>query len=548
MGHAIDVGDRLASGQHDLEFIADVVVIGGSLAGSWAAIAAAQSEAKVILVEKGYVGASGPIAAGSTGAYFIKPDDPLQREVTVRARLPLAFGLADARWAERIYDQSFRNLQQMADWGYKYPRNAEGKEMRGGTNPNVLAFLRKKLLDLGVTLLDHSPALELLVSDGVVGGIAGVNRKTGQTYAIRTGAVVIATGGTAFLSGAAGTGGNTGDGYLLGAEAGAEFSGMEFNGQFHYQAHGAASSKGGLRDRYGTLRDDKGNVVTLGRGTVQAILDTGKAWDVMDKITDPEVQELILKSPTPEVLFYRDSGINPFKDRFQVDFVCEGSIRAGGGLAINDDLQTTAPGLFAAGDVTSREKVAGAGPTGGGPASGWALGAGALAGKSAARFAKRQGNAIRSRSLRSVGGAGLRPTSGQRADISVKQVIAEVQEEMLALDRNYWRTGPKLEASLAKFARLWKDVREGLAAEDAGEDRASARAVLRAREAASLLAAARLMNTSALERKESRGLHRRNDFPKLDPDQTHHLISGGVDEIWVKRQAPDPTADLRELA
>ena len=54
------------------------------------------------------------------------------------------------------------------------------------------------------------------------------------------------------------------------------------------------------------------------------------------------------------------------------------------------------------------------------------------------------------------------------------------------------------------------------------------------------------MNSSALERKETRGLHRRSDYPKLDSNQRYHLISGGVDEIWVRRQDPDPTAVVPE--
>ncbi len=63
-------------------------------------------------------------------------------------------------------------------------------------------------------------------------------------------------------------------------------------------------------------------------------------------------------------------------------------MRAGGGIAIDDDLATNVPGLFAGGDCTSREKLTGGGPPGGGPASAWAFATGAFAGQSAARFAR----------------------------------------------------------------------------------------------------------------------------------------------------------------
>ena len=41
---------------------------------------------------------------------------------------------------------------------------------------------------------------------------------------------------------------------------------------------------------------------------------------------------------------------------------------------------------------------------------------------------------------------------------------------------------------------------------------------------------------SALVRTETRGMHTRIDFPATDVDQTHRLLSGGLNDIWV---APD---------
>ena len=48
------------------------------------------------------------------------------------------------------------------------------------------------------------------------------------------------------------------------------------------------------------------------------------------------------------------------------------------------------------------------------------------------------------------------------------------------------------------------------------------------------MATARWMYSSALERRETRGMHRRQDYPELDAAQQHHLISGGLDQVWVK--------------
>ena len=51
-----------------------------------------------------------------------------------------------------------------------------------------------------------------------------------------------------------------------------------------------------------------------------------------------------------------------------------------------------------------------------------------------------------------------------------------------------------------------------------------------------MLATSRWMYRSALQRTETRGMHRRRDHQILDPGQRHRLISGGLDEVWVARQ------------
>ncbi|WP_442869970.1 hypothetical protein [Bradyrhizobium sp. CCBAU 45389] len=53
------------------------------------------------------------------------------------------------------------------------------------------------------------------------------------------------------------------------------------------------------------------------------------------------------------------------------------------------------------------------------------------------------------------------------------------------------------------------------------------------RETAALLATARWSVATAATRKESRGLHRREDFPSRDSGLAVRLLSGGLDQVWV---------------
>ncbi len=48
----------------ELDLEADVLVIGGGMAAIWAAISAAQGDALVVLVDKGFVGSSGVTGRG----------------------------------------------------------------------------------------------------------------------------------------------------------------------------------------------------------------------------------------------------------------------------------------------------------------------------------------------------------------------------------------------------------------------------------------------------------------------------------------------------
>ena len=106
---------------------------------------------------------------------------------------------------------------------------------------------------------------------------------------------------------------------------------------------------------------------------------------------------------------------------------------------------------------------------------------------------------------------------------------------MLPLEKNYWRSGEGLTASLAHFEALWTERIQRFGWVAQANAKLTARDRLRTREAAALLVAGRLMYTSANFRTESRGLHRRTDFPAPSPEfEGQHLIS--------RRAGSDPGA------
>lgn len=518
------------------EWDADVVVAGGGPAGAWAALAARAGGAeRVVLVDKGACGTSGATASANTGVWLVPPAAEA-RQAAIDRRHAQSGGLADKELMASVLETTDRELQRLADWGFAFPKDDSGSLYRANLRgPDYMAFLRGQLKRAGVTILDHSPAQELLVGDEGVAGIAGYRLQHGHAYRIRAAAVVLATGGVAFLSKTLGCDVNTGDALLMAVEAGAELSGMEFSAQYGICPAYSSVTKG-LPYLWATFTDEAGQelpqeanrMLLVARGLLQ-----GPVYAVLNK-ADATVQQW-LRAGQPNCFLPHDRlGIDPFTQRFPVTLRCEGTVRGTGGIRLTAaDGSTGVPGLFAAGDAASREGLTGAASGGGAPNAAWAISSGSWAGQGAAQRALGQRQRSAAGSLRQVGTVGLRP-HGNASGVEAREVVQVVQSEVLPLRKNLFRTGAQLVASLEQLDDAWQAASAHLHAEGVES--------VRARESAALLAAARYAYRSALAREESRGLHRRLDRPAQDPSFHHHYASSGLDQVVVRPYSPSQGA------
>ncbi len=439
----------------------DVLVLGGGPAATWAAITAAECGSRVTLVDKGYCGTSGAAAAGGNNLWLIAPGP--RREESIREREVASAGLTDSDWMFRVLGTAWDRIEQLAQWGYPFPVGADGRFMRSSLQgPEYMRRMRRKAHRSGVRILDHHPALELTAdTDGVVNGAKGIARQDGgRPWRISAGAVVLATGGTAFLSGTFGTNVNTGDGLLMAAEFGADLSGMEFCTAYALAPEWGTHTKGRML-QWGSFYDEHGRRLATrpglsGRQDAQWALAHGeRVFARLDRA--PEHIRQTMRDAQPNYFLPLDkAGIDPFVTAYPIRMVYEGSVRGTGGLRLaGADCATTVPGLFAAGDAATRELITGAISGGGSHNGSWAIASGTFAGRGAAEFSRRRviGPEV-ARELR-----GIRPGSDDGP--TVDEVVHAAQEHILPPLRSYLKSGARLAESAAALDVLWREISRG---------------------------------------------------------------------------------------
>src|SRR4051812_18948157 len=134
-----------------LDLAADVLVVGGGPAGAWAALKAAQSGADVLLVDKGYLGTSGATASAGTGVWYVEPEAEA-REAAMASRENLNGHLSDRRWMARVLDQTYANINELAEAG-RYPFPNGGELRKGVQGPEYMRRMRAWLKRSGVRIL-----------------------------------------------------------------------------------------------------------------------------------------------------------------------------------------------------------------------------------------------------------------------------------------------------------------------------------------------------------------------------------------------------------
>ena len=583
----------------------DVLIIGAGGAGLRAAIEAAAQGVSVGLVCKSLLGkahtvmAEGGIAAALGNVY---PEDNWQ--VHFRDTMRGGKMLNSWRMAQLHAQESPERVLELERWGALFDRTKDGLILQrdfGGHRYARLAHVGDRTgLEMIRTLQYHAIhrdidvymecKIERLLKDGDrVAGAVGYWRDTGTFVLFKAKAVVLATGGIGkswkFTSNSWEC---TGDGVALAVEAGADLIDMECV-QFHPTGMVWPPSVRGLlvtegvRGDGGTLKNSKGerfmfnyipdffkketadneaeadrwyedksnrrtpdllprdevarainSEVKAGRGSPHG----GVFLDICTRRSPDYIKKRL---PSMYHQFLELAGVDITKEPMEVGPTCH---YMNGGIRVDADTTATAvPGLFAAGEVAGG--LHGANRLGGNSLSDLVV-FGRRAGLYAALYVKDLGGrlTIDPRQVEAAADEMSRPFGGAGGE-NPYTIQADLQDAMQTLV-GIIRTEAELKEALTRIEELRARARN-VKVVGGHSYNPEWHTTL---DLFAMLTVSEVVTRAALERKESRGGHTRDDYPKADPEwgKVNVVVRSRDGRIQVGREPlHEMPAELRGL-
>ena len=590
----------------------DVLVIGAGGAGLRAAIEAAAAGVTVGLVCKSLLGKAHTVMAeGGVAASLANVDDRDDWKTHFADTMRGGQYLNNWRMAELHAREAPARVRELEAWGALFDRTPDGRILQrnfGGHKYPRLAHVGDRTgLEMIRTLQDHGihqgidvhmeVTVVALLKDGErVCGAFGYDRERGRFRLFRARAVVLATGGIGRAYKITSNSWEyTGDGHALAYEAGAALQDMEFV-QFHptgmvwppsvrgiLVTEGVRGEGGVLKNRDGRrfmfddipdnyrsqtadtpeegwryTQGDKAarrppelltrdhvarcivREVREGRGSPHGGVYLDIAW-IKDKLPNgPDVIRKKLPSMYHQFKQLADIDITttPMEVGPTTHYVM-------GGIRVDGDTQmSTVPGLFAAGECAAG--LHGANRLGGNSLSDLLV-FGQRAGEYAARFARENpGVRISEADVEATARRAVAPFERGASAEKPFQIQHDLQEMMQALV-GIVRTEEEMRRALDGLAAL-RDRASRAGIEGGREYNPGWHTVL---DLPNLLTISEAITHSALERRESRGGHFRDDYPAKDPAYGRFNIllrRGPEGEMQLSREPIPPLrADLADI-
>ncbi|HET8944299.1 MAG TPA: fumarate reductase/succinate dehydrogenase flavoprotein subunit [Dehalococcoidia bacterium] len=552
----------------------DVIVVGAGGAGLRAAIEASALGAKTALVCKSLLGkahtvmAEGGIAAAMGNIY---EEDNWQ--VHFRDTMRGGKMLNNWRMAQLHAQEAPERVYELERWGALFDRTADGRISQrpfGGhrydrlahvgdrTGLEMIRTLQQHAVHQGMDVFMETTVARLLKDGDRISGAVAYERESGNVMVFKAKAVVLATGGVGKAWKITSNSWEyTGDGHSLAYWAGADLIDMEFQ-QFHPtgmvwppSVRGILVTEG-VRGEGGTLRnsegerfmfryipeffkvetadteeeadrwfDDKKNnrrtpdllprdeVARAINSEIKAGRGSPHGGVFLDIASRRSAEDIRKRLPSMYHQFTKLADVDITKIPMEVGPTCHYAM---GGVRVDaDTAASTVPGLFAAGEVAGG--MHGANRLGGNSLSDLVV-FGRRAGMGAAEYAKGLG------SLPNVSPADVEAVvadmnshferDGSENPYALQRELQESMQDLVGIIR----TQSELEQALARIQEL-KERSKHTTVEGNRQYNPGWHLAMDLR---SLLTVAEAATRAAIERKESRGAHTRDDYQGTDPE------------------------------
>ena len=590
----------------------EVLVIGAGGAGLRAAIEAAGGGVSVGLVCKSLLGKAHTVMAeGGIAAALANVDERDSWKVHFADTMRGGQYVNNWRMAELHAREAPDRVRELEAWGALFDRTKDGRILQrnfGGHRYPRLAHVGDRTgLEMIRTLQDHGIhqgidvhmecTVVTLLKDGErVCGAFGYDREKGLLHIFRAGAIVLATGGIGRAYKITSNSWEyTGDGHALAYDAGAELMDMEFV-QFHptgmvwppsvqgilvteavrgeggvllnsqgrrflfddipeaYKAQTASDEEEGWRYTQGDksarrppellTRDHVARCIVReireGRGSPHGGVFLDITW-IKKRL--PNAEEVIKKKlPSMYHQFRKLADIDITRQPMEVGPTTHYMM---GGVRVDAETQmSTVPGLFAAGECAAG--LHGANRLGGNSLSDLLV-FGQRAGAHALRFVKdHRAGQVDQGQVEEAARFVLAPFEGSGDGAGPYQVQHDLQETMQELV-GIVRRESEMARALEELAKL----RQRAERVHVDGNRAYNPGWHTALDLHNLLTVSEAVARSALERKESRGAHFRDDLPKADPAfaKLNVVVKKGPDGAMriERRPIPEMPAELKQI-
>ena len=527
--------------------VSNVLVIGSGGAGLRAAIAAYQAGREVVIVGKRLSkDAHTVLAAGGINAALgtVDPEDTWQQHFA--DTLKEGYYLSDPRTVEIMTREAPAAVLELADLGCPFARTPGGsldqrffgahkyrRTCYAGdyTGRAILYTLADKVAELGIPIHEHQYVSRLLQQDGVCFGAMAFDIHSGQRTVYLADAVILAAGGHTRIwrRSSSRRDENTGDGVYLALQAGCEVADMELV-QFHPTGMVAPEEMAGTlvteavrgeggrlinnngeryMDRYDPERMELSTRDQVALANYTEILEGrgGPNGGVFLDISHRSKEHILEKLPRMYRQFMETQMLDISREPMEVAPTAHYSM---GGVVVDPETHATSlEGLYAVGEVTSGLH-----------------GANRLGGNSLAEllvFGRRAGE------------ASVAHSEALQAQLRAKQPIRAAHEELDSLTRE----GDELARPLQRAIRniMWEhcgvvrnerrlqkgleqlvELNKAAASVDVRPSAEGYKDLALALDLRGSLVAAEATFRSAIERRESRGAHQRDDYPESSPD------------------------------